>query len=52
MSIEINSHYGLDNKAIDDLIESLDNEELENVHNIVKTIDSIIYIYTYMGIYY
>ncbi|MDR0289148.1 MAG: magnesium transporter [Rickettsiales bacterium] len=41
MSIEINSHYGLDNKAIDDLIESLDNEELENVRNIVKTIDSV-----------
>ncbi|MDR1139931.1 MAG: magnesium transporter [Rickettsiales bacterium] len=41
MNIEINSHYGLDNKAIDDLIESLDNEELENVRNIVKTIDSV-----------
>ncbi len=41
MNIEINSHYGLDNKAIDDLIESLDNEELENVRDIVKTIDSV-----------
>ncbi|MGL9718168.1 MAG: magnesium transporter [Wolbachia sp.] len=41
MNIEINSHYGLDKKAIDDLIESLDNEELETVHNIVKTIDSV-----------
>nr|WP_255453500.1 magnesium transporter [Wolbachia endosymbiont of Atemnus politus] len=41
MNVEINSHYGLDKKAIDDLIESLDNEELENVHNIVKAIDSV-----------
>ncbi|MDG7053406.1 MAG: CBS domain-containing protein, partial [Wolbachia endosymbiont of Alcedoecus sp.] len=41
MNIEINSHYGLDNKAIDDLVESLDKEELENVRNIVKTIDSV-----------
>ncbi|MEY2392992.1 magnesium transporter [Wolbachia endosymbiont of Tettigetta isshikii] len=41
MSIEINSHYGLDKRAIDDLIESLDKEELENVRNIVKTIDSV-----------
>ncbi|MCM1002476.1 magnesium transporter [Wolbachia pipientis] len=41
MNIEVNSHYGLGNKAIDDLIESLDNEELENVRNIVKTIDSV-----------
>ncbi len=41
MNIEISSHYGLDKKAIDDLIESLDNEELENVRNIVKTIDSV-----------
>ncbi|MCA4773836.1 magnesium transporter [Wolbachia endosymbiont of Mansonella perstans] len=41
MNIEINSHYSLNNKAIDDLIESLDNEELENVRNIVKTIDSV-----------
>ncbi len=41
MNIKISSHYGLDKKAIDDLIESLDNEELENVRNIVKTIDSV-----------
>ncbi|QKX01702.1 magnesium transporter [Wolbachia endosymbiont of Cruorifilaria tuberocauda] len=41
MDIEINSHYGLDKKAIDDLIESLDNEELENTRKIVKAIDSI-----------
>ncbi|MCA4775335.1 magnesium transporter [Wolbachia endosymbiont of Mansonella ozzardi] len=41
MNIEINSHYSLNNKAIDDLIKSLDNEELENVRNIVKTIDSV-----------
>ncbi|MGL9681462.1 MAG: magnesium transporter [Wolbachia sp.] len=41
MNIEINFHYGLDNKAIDDLIESLDNEKLESVRDIVKTIDSI-----------
>ncbi|MGL9731353.1 MAG: magnesium transporter [Wolbachia sp.] len=41
MNIEINSNYGLDNKAIDDLIESLDNEEIENVRDIVKTIDSV-----------
>ncbi|CCF78219.1 MgCoNi transporter MgtE [Wolbachia endosymbiont of Onchocerca ochengi] len=41
MNVEINSHYGLDKKAIDDLIESLDNEKLENARKIVKTIDSI-----------
>ncbi len=41
MNIKISSHYGLDKKAIDDLIESLDNDELENVRNIVKTIDSV-----------
>lgn len=41
MNVEINSHYGLDKKAIDDLTESLDNGELENVRNVVKTIDSI-----------
>ncbi|MCV3769285.1 MAG: magnesium transporter [Wolbachia pipientis] len=41
MNIEINFQYGLDKKAIDDLIESLDNEELENAREIVKTIDSI-----------
>lgn len=41
MNIKTSSHYGLDKKAIDDLIESLDNQELENVRNIVKTIDSV-----------
>ncbi|WFW29462.1 MAG: magnesium transporter [Wolbachia endosymbiont of Menacanthus eurysternus] len=41
MNIEINSHYGLNNKIIDDLIESLDKEEIENVRNIVETIDSV-----------
>nr|WP_246210108.1 hypothetical protein [Wolbachia endosymbiont of Atemnus politus] len=41
MNVEISSHYGLDKKVIDDLTESLDNEELENVHNILKTIDSV-----------
>ncbi|MDR2831519.1 MAG: magnesium transporter [Rickettsiales bacterium] len=41
MDIETNSHYGLDKKVIDDLMESLDNQELENIHNIVKTIDSV-----------
>ncbi|QKX01123.1 magnesium transporter [Wolbachia endosymbiont of Dipetalonema caudispina] len=41
MNIEINFQYGSDKKAIDDLIESLDNEELENAREIVKTIDSI-----------
>ncbi|GFT78297.1 magnesium transporter MgtE [Nephila pilipes] len=41
MNVEINSHYGLDKKAIDDLIESINNQELENVRNIVKTIDSV-----------
>ncbi|OCA05855.1 hypothetical protein [Wolbachia endosymbiont of Trichogramma pretiosum] len=43
MNIKTSSHYGLDKKAIDDLIESLDNQELENVRNIVKTIDSVQY---------
>ncbi|MDG7055922.1 MAG: magnesium transporter [Wolbachia endosymbiont of Meromenopon meropis] len=41
MNIEINSHYGLDNKAINDLVESLDNEKIENVRDIVKTIDTV-----------
>jgi magnesium transporter len=41
MNVEASSHYGLNKKVIDDLIESLDNEELENVLNIVKTIDSV-----------
>ncbi len=48
MNIEISSHYGLYKKAIDDLIESLDNEELENVRNIVKTIDSVQLAYFYL----
>lgn len=41
MNVEINSHYGLGKKVIDDLIESLDNEDLKNVRNIVKTMDSV-----------
>ncbi|WCR58378.1 magnesium transporter [Wolbachia endosymbiont of Ctenocephalides felis wCfeJ] len=41
MNVEINSHYGLDKKVIDDLTESLDSEQLESACEIVKTIDSI-----------
>ncbi|AAW70883.1 magnesium transporter [Wolbachia endosymbiont of Brugia malayi] len=41
MSVETKFHYDLDKKAIDSLVESLNNQKLENIHNIIKTIDSV-----------
>lgn len=41
MNIETNYNYDLDQKVISDLIESINGQELENIHKIVKTIDSV-----------
>ncbi|UWI83373.1 magnesium transporter [Wolbachia endosymbiont of Howardula sp.] len=41
MDIDTNSHYYLENKVIDDLIESLDNQDINSIQNIIQSIDSI-----------
>ncbi|MDD9331586.1 MAG: magnesium transporter [Wolbachia sp.] len=41
MNVDTNSHYGLDRKVISDLIESINNQDLENIHDIIKKIDSV-----------
>lgn len=41
MNADENSHYGLEQEIVNDLIELINNQEWDNLHEIIKKIDSV-----------
>lgn len=41
MNTNKNSHYGLDHEIVNDLEELINNQELDNIHDVIKKIDSV-----------